>query len=139
MELSEIAKKLYLEGYNCCESILHSLRKNNVITIPDEVIRSATGFRAGVVGSGCICGVITAGIIAIGLRYGRIDKKENKEEVDRRVKLFYDKFREKFKSPCCRILTKNWKDNFNSHKRRNYCAEIVAQMITELQKILVDG
>lgn len=136
MELSEVAKKLYLEGYNCCESILHSLRENNVITVPDVVMRVATGFRAGIAGSGCICGVITGGTIAIGLKYGRIDKKESREEAERRTKIFYDKFREKFKSPCCRILTKNWKDNFNSQERKNYCAEIITQMITELQEIL---
>jgi len=136
MELSEIAQKLYLDGYNCCESVLHSLKENNVINVPDVVIRCSTGFRAGVAGSGCICGVITGGIIAIGLKYGRIDKKEDKEEVDRRAKIFYDKFREKFKSTCCRILTKDWKDNFKSQERKNYCAGIVAQMITELQELL---
>lgn len=36
MELSEIAKKLYLEGYNCCENVLHNLRENNVVAISDE-------------------------------------------------------------------------------------------------------
>lgn len=37
MLLQEIVKKLYLEGYNCTESILHSLKQVNVIPVPDEV------------------------------------------------------------------------------------------------------
>jgi len=136
MSLQETAKKLYLEGYNCTESILHSLKEENVINIPDEILRTGTGFRAGISGSGCICGVITGGVIAIGLKYGRIDKKESKEETEKRVKLFYNKFREKFKSPCCRILTKNWKNHFNSSERKNFCSEIVAHMIVVLEELL---
>lgn len=77
--LQETVKKLYLEGYDCTESILHSLKEENVINIPDEILRTVTGFRVGIAGSGCICGVVTGGVIAIGLKYVRINKKENKE------------------------------------------------------------
>lgn len=89
-----------------------------------------------VVGNGCICSVITGGTIVIGLKYGRIDKKEVIEEIDRKTKMFFEKFKEKFKSSCCRIINKRWKDNFISQKQKSFCAEIVKKMTQVLEGIL---
>lgn len=131
MTLPEVAKKLYLEGYNCCESVIYSLKECGIMDVSEEVLYSLKGFRAGIASSGCICGVITAATIAIGLKY----PKENKE-VERRTKMFYDKFKEKFRSSCCKVLTVSWKNNFTSNERKNFCAGIIMQMITELEKLL---
>ena len=132
MELSKSARDLYLQGYNCSESILHFLKQNNILNVSDEILSALTGFRAGIAGNGCICGVVTASVLAIGLKYGSIDKKE----VEKMTKIFYEKFKENYKSHCCRILTRKFKDNFNTKERREFCSEIVESMAKELVEIL---
>ena len=37
---------------------------------------------------------------------------------------------------CCRAITRKFKENFDSTERRQFCAEIVADMIEELAKFL---
>lgn len=133
MKIEQIAEKLYLEkGYNCTESILHSLNQANIISISDEILQIGTGFKSGIAGNGCVCGVISAGIISIGLCYGKINKKEVNEQCNK----FYKKFIEKYKITCCRVLTKQWKDDFSNSERKNFCAKIIQEMIIELEKIL---
>ncbi len=136
MQISEITKNLYLEGYNCTESILHGFKNNGLIDIPSDFLKIAAGFRAGIAGSGCVCGVLSAGTIVIGLKYGRKDRSESNKICDEKVKQFYEIFKKKYSSTCCRVITKKWRNNFNSEERRNYCAEIIKEMAEELEKLI---
>ncbi|MEK6646493.1 MAG: C-GCAxxG-C-C family protein [Candidatus Firestonebacteria bacterium] len=131
-----IARKLYLEGYSCTESMLHSFKNANVVEISDEVLKVGAGFRTGIVGSGCLCGVLTASVIIIGLKYGRKDKNENNKIADEKIKKFYEEFKNKYKATCCRVITKKWKENFSSQDRKNHCANIVSEMSVILEKLL---
>lgn len=136
MELSELAKKFYLEGYSCSESILHALKEAKVIDIPGEVLKAISGFRQGIGGRGCLCGVVAGSTIAVGLLYGRTSKQESEEIALKKSALIHDKFKEKFNSTCCRVLTRKWKDNFSSKERKEFCTSLVQWMITELKSIL---
>ncbi len=137
-DISEITKNLYLEGYNCTESILHGFKNTGLIDIPEEFLKIATGFRAGIAGSGCVCGVLSAGTMILGLKYGRKDKKESGKICDEKVKQFYDIFKNKYGSTCCKIITRKWKENFNSNERKIFCANIVSEMAKELEKIVLN-
>ncbi|MCS7152261.1 MAG: C-GCAxxG-C-C family protein [Endomicrobia bacterium] len=132
MNEEEFAKEFYLcRGYNCCESVLLSFKESNILSVPDEILCSFSGFFRGIIGSGCICGVVIAGCFLIGFKFGK-----DRQEVERRTKAFFDRFKGKFGSVCCRVLTKNYKENFYSKDRKNYCAEIISQMTLELKEIL---
>ncbi|MBI2128881.1 C-GCAxxG-C-C family protein [Candidatus Woesearchaeota archaeon] len=133
MSLAESAKKLYLEGYSCTEAVLHAMKQTGH-PVTDEVLRSATGFRAGIGGSGCICGAISGATMAIGLHYGRSEKSEDSKKANDLSKHIYDKFEEKYSVTCCNLLTADYK--FDSPERKNLCSEIVAYVAGELDKIL---
>ena len=133
MSLSKLARELYLEGYNCTEAILHAMKQTGH-PFSDEVLRSATGFRAGIGGSGCICGAISGATIAIGLYYGRLDKSEDSKKANDLCKHIYDKFKENYDVPCCNLLTADYK--FDSPERKTFCSNIVGYVAEELEGIL---
>ena len=69
----EIAKQAGLyakEGFLCSESVL--LAVSNFLKIKSELIpKIATGFGAGIGGRGEVCGAISGGVIALGIKFGR--------------------------------------------------------------------
>jgi len=50
-----------------------------------------------------MCGAFSGALMAVGLFLGRKPRAQSKE--------LYDRFRSRFGSPCCRVLTKKFKDN----------------------------
>lgn len=58
------------EGFLCSESVL--LAVSNFLKIKNELVpKIATGFGAGIGGRGEVCGAISGGIIALGIKFGR--------------------------------------------------------------------
>ena len=128
------AKKLYLEdGYSCSESILHALREAGV-PVPDSLLRSVTGLRAGIGGAGCVCGTLMAVVLMLGYLYGRTNNHEDEKKANQLSAQLHDKFKEKFKSTCCRVLTRKY--DFKSKERKEFCAGLVEFVISELIDIL---
>ncbi|MBI5400220.1 C_GCAxxG_C_C family protein [Candidatus Saganbacteria bacterium] len=128
--VANIARQLYLEeGYSCSTSLLLALKKAG-IDIPDSIILSVAGLRSGIGGAGCVCGALMASVLTVGYLYGKTDeKKASKLSAN-----LHNKFKEQFKSTCCRVLTRKYSD-FKSLERKEHCAGLVEFMILELQKI----
>jgi len=121
--LIETARKLYIEGgHSCSESVILAL-KNHGIDIPDAILKSVSGLRTGIGGRGCICGALMASVLVAGY----LDKADISADL-------HDKFKNQFKSTCCRVLTRKY--DFKSKERKVFCAGLVEFMICELQKIL---
>ena len=102
--LCEKAVKRFLEGYNCAQSVLltmfeHWNGKNELIP------RIATAFGGGIGRCGSVCGALTGGVMAIGVKYGT-----NEPMLDKRVKAyelayrFYKQFETQHESVLCREL-----------------------------------
>ena len=128
--LIEVARKLYLEeGYSCCESILHAL-KSSGFDVPEALIRSATGLRSGIGGSGCVCGVLMAAVLLVGYYYGRTNNKEDEKKANQLSAELHDLFKRSFNSACCRVLTRKY--DFKSRERKEFCAGIIEFFIPEL-------
>jgi C_GCAxxG_C_C family probable redox protein len=100
----EKAVKRFLEGYNCAQSVLltmfeHWDGKNELIP------RIATAFGGGIGRCGSVCGVLTGGVMALGIRYGT-----NEPSVEKRLKAyelahkFYKQFERQHGSVLCREL-----------------------------------
>ncbi len=79
MEKEEVMGKAVLyftTGFNCAEALLLALQEalneeeNNIIP------RIATPFGAGIGGRGSVCGALSGAIMAIGLKYGRMEPVE---------------------------------------------------------------
>ncbi|MBS7632270.1 C_GCAxxG_C_C family protein [Candidatus Bathyarchaeota archaeon] len=75
--LSEKAVNYFLEGYNCAQSVLMTMQE--YWGIRNELIpKIATAFGAGIGRCGSVCGALTAGVMAIGVKYGTEEPSSEK-------------------------------------------------------------
>jgi len=75
--LCEKAAKHFLQGYNCAQSVLltmfeHWKGKSELI------LRIATAFGGGIGRCGSICGALTGGVMALGIKYGTNEPSQEK-------------------------------------------------------------
>ncbi len=141
-QVRKTAEDYYRNGdYYCSEAIVKTIKDAFNLPISDDVVAAASGFPVGMGGSGCTCGAVAGGVMALGLFFGRTKPKDNK--VNHMMGLaseLHNDFKNNHKSLCCRVLTRGMK--LGSPKHMDQCisytgevAEQVARMITrELEK-----
>ncbi len=102
--LCKKAVSYFNEGYNCAQSVLlamseHWKCKNELVP------KIATGFGGGIGRCGSVCGALTGGVMAIGIKYGT-----NEPSTEKRLKSYeltqtlYERFEERHASVLCREL-----------------------------------
>lgn len=128
-KFSELAPKYFLEqGYSCSESIARAAV--DLGYADESFISIATSFSGGM-GSGCLCGAVAGAQMVFGLLHGK-----NKDNTARKLaKEFYQRFTEKHKVTCCKVLTKNF-DDFHSQERKNHCTNMVYDCSLILDEML---
>ena len=67
---AETASEKFLSGYNCAQSVLWTFAQRFSLD-PDTALKIACGFGAGMGRRQEVCGAVTGGIMALGLKYGR--------------------------------------------------------------------
>jgi C_GCAxxG_C_C family probable redox protein len=105
--------------------------------LPEDVVSLASAFAHGVGGSGCICGALVGGTMALGMFFGRSEAKED-DKIKKAKELsheLHDLFKKNHKVPCCRILTKNV--THGSPEQKQQCARIVGEVTEEAAKIII--
>ncbi|MBQ4646692.1 MAG: C_GCAxxG_C_C family protein [Candidatus Gastranaerophilales bacterium] len=129
MKFVDLAPKYFLnEGYSCSESFARAALEMGLID--EKFISIATSFSGGM-GSGCLCGAVAGAQMVIGLLHGKT--KDNSARA--LAKEFYQRFVEKHKVTCCKVLTKNF-DDFHSKERKEHCANMVYDCAKILDEIL---
>jgi C_GCAxxG_C_C family probable redox protein len=102
---SEQAVSTFEGGYNCAQSVFSAFCEE--LKIEDDLaLKVATGFGAGMGRKGEVCGAVTGGIMAIGVKYGRGEKDEPAvaNVAYARTVEFMDQFANKHGSCLCREL-----------------------------------
>jgi len=111
--------------------------------IQDSVIpKLATGFGGGIGRRGSLCGALTGSVMAIGMKMGRVDPKDQEtlSKVYEKCQQLWDQFEKEFGSVNCYSLIGYHLDNPEEIKQwlavggREKCAEIVektAQMLCD--------
>ena len=107
-EISQKALAYFRSGYNCAQSVLLTLSehidpegKNGLIP------KIATGFGGGIGRCGSVCGALTGGVMAVGIKYGT-----NEVGVEKRAKAYanaqalFRQFEKQHGSVMCRELFK---------------------------------
>ena len=70
-QLSQKAITYFQSGYNCAQSVLLTLSEYIDPDSKNELIpKIATGFGGGIGGCGSVCGALTGGVMAVGIKYG---------------------------------------------------------------------
>ncbi len=92
------AESLYRSGtYHCAEAVMECIRRNFAPDTPESVVGTVSGFGGGS-GSGCICGAVSGGTVAIGLVLN--DKKQT-TQLTRELHAW---FKGKYGTTCCKII-----------------------------------
>ena len=104
---SEIAVKLFNEGFNCAQAVLSSHSEDYGL---DTTLAKKIGcaFGGGLANNGEICGAVVGALILIGLKYGQyievdIDSKENTKKI---TNIYIQNFKKEYGTIICRELLK---------------------------------
>lgn len=112
------ARAHFTSGRNCAESVLSSLRDAGW----DVPVEAGAGLRQGLGGSGCVCGALMGGTIAISSALHAQDPNISPAESDEIVRRYRDTFVERWGSTCCRVLKRGQQEG--SDEWMAHCAEI---------------
>ncbi len=136
-KIKTTAEDYYRNGdFFCSEAIVRTIKDEFDLPISDDIVKMASGFPEGMGGSGCTCGAIVGGIMAIGLFFGRTQPKDKKvEKTMVLAKELHDIFRNRHKYLCCRILTKGM--TLGSPEHMKQCISFTGEVAEEAAKIIV--
>lgn len=100
-----VAEERFLAGYNCAQAVLYSLADELGID-RNTALKIACGFGAGIGRSQEVCGAVSGGVMALGLKYGRGEgeEKSRTEDTYRRTREFIAHFTRRHGSVQCRDL-----------------------------------
>lgn len=71
---ADVAVEKFLSGYNCAQSVLYAFGPDLGLDA-ERALKVATGFGGGMGGRGEVCGAVTGGILALGLKFGRGERE----------------------------------------------------------------
>ena len=124
-------------GYNCAESVLKTLIEELELDVPMETMKAASGFGGGIGGSGCACGALTGGVMAIGLVFGRTEAGDPKVHTARALSgQLHRIFLDKHGSSCCRVLTRSLEPG--TPERRQRCADLTGEMAYQAACLILE-
>lgn len=137
-KMRQKAESYYMAGdFYCSETVLKVIFENFETELSEDIVSLASAFPHGVGGSGCICGALVGGTMAIGMFFGRSVAKED-GKVKKAMELsneLHNLFKKKHRAACCRVLTKNIKHGSPEHIQQ--CARLAGEVTEETAKIII--
>ena len=115
--LAEKAENLYnSKQYLCSEAILITVAKGfGLPYTEDQLVAMSAGFPMGIGDSGCACGALTGGTVALGIVLGRKNPHGMRKRIRELSAKLHDDFKTRHRSTCCRVLTKHVAKNPDEH------------------------
>lgn len=134
------AENLFKSGtYFCSEAVLQTI--NELLGLPygADVVKLASGFPIGMGKSGCLCGAVSGGQMALGIVYGRVEGDPMQDKMFDISKNLHDYIKDEYNSTCCRVITKQWQgDNFKSPERKQHCFTITGKVARWVANELIE-
>ena len=131
------ACEYFNNGYSCSESMIKWAIDEGLVS--EELLPAATSFSGGM-GSGCLCGAVAGAQMIIGSQFGRENKYGNEMIARMKAKELIQRFMEKHKATCCRVLTRGME--MGSPERKAHCTNMVndcENLVKELLKSEISG
>lgn len=110
----------------CSESVVHTINQLLGLPLPHEITKLASGFPIGLGKSGCLCGAISGGVIALGIMYGRNHGEAMNEKIFLKSARLRDFIKDYYGSTCCRVLIRKY--DFISPERKKHCIQITGKV-----------
>ena len=105
----EIARDLFVQGYNCSQAVVGAFCDVTGYDL-DTALKVSASFGGGMGKMRSVCGAVTGMFIVAGILYGNTDPSENaKGEHYARVQELAKKFTEKYDTSVCLDLLKGLK------------------------------
>lgn len=125
MELAEVcqleAEVLYRSGkYHCAEAVLEAIRKHFSPQTPQSIVATVSGFGGGS-GSGCICGAVSGGTVALGLVL------QDKKVIAHLTRELHTWFKEKYGVTCCKTIC---------HTHKGACPMLTGEVTGKIAEML---
>ena len=137
----------FLAGYNCAQSVLYAFGPELGLE-GETALKVATGLGAGMARRGEVCGAVTGGNLALGLKYGRGSQQDRSatEQTYQKTLELMERFEQRHGSCLCRVLlqgcdlrTPEGQQYFKAHDLLHQtcvpCVQSVAEALTELLKV----
>lgn len=137
LEIRKIAEGYFERGeFFCSEAVVKTINDELGKPFSDEVTKLASGFPIGVGKSGCLCGAVSGGVMALGMVYGRCHGEAMHEDMFKHAADLHDRIKELYKSTCCRVMTRNFE--FQSPERKAHCIKITGEVTAYIAEKLID-
>jgi len=122
----------------CSEAVLTVLNQGLKGGLAPEIaVRITSGLPEGFGRSGCTCGALSAGVIALGLFMGRNGPGIlNNRTVYAASRELHERFKTKFGFTCCRALTKNIEPGTKHHFK--FCVRHAGEVSEQTARIILD-
>ena len=132
---TDLAVEKFLAGYNCAQSVLYAFCDDLGLD-KDTALKLACGFGAGMARKQEVCGAVTGGILAIGLKHGRGEGQDRvpTEETYQKVRELMSRFETAHESCICRAPNgqQHFKENDLLNKTCKGCVKSVVQTLEEI-------
>ena len=97
------AEALYRSGkYHCAEAVMEAIRRHFAPDMSESMVATVSGFGGGS-SSGCICGAVSGGTVALGLLL------QDKKGTAHLTKELHTWFKEKYAVTCCKTIRQTHK------------------------------
>ena len=134
------SRNLFLtRQFQCAQAVLCSLNEGLQGGLRRDIAaRLASGLAEGLGGSGCLCGALTGGVLAIGLFMGRDGRTLLKASGSSfSTALLHRQFADRFGSACCKVLSKKVKHGAKAHF--DQCAELTGAAAEIASRIILES
>lgn len=129
--MKDLAIKHFINGYSCSEAVVQSAVDKGYVK--EDTLGIATSFSGGM-GVRCLCGAAAGAQIVIGALYGKNNKDRDGKQARALAKEFSEKFMEKYKVNCCKVLSQGF--DTPSPERKQHCSSMVGDSCVILESIL---
>lgn len=138
--IQKSAEDNFRGGFYCCEALMQTIVDELDIDAPKEVIACSSGMAVGVGKSGCLCGALNGGVLALGMLFGRTEPTGPQDPRSVKCLQLANELHDWFKENngknaiCCRVLTKEFDKGRGEHKAQciyytGLCAYKTAEII----------
>lgn len=128
--MSEFSEKMgmaagnnFKSGYNCCEAIVETFRKEAGVNIDDNAFRLCSGFGGGIGHARDLCGAMAGCVMVISTLAGRNQPSDKPlAEIYPLTLEFHERFAKEFGSCACSDLMPY---EFNTREHLKNCLKLV--------------
>ncbi|BDM65980.1 hypothetical protein NFHSH190041_34320 [Shewanella sp. NFH-SH190041] len=133
------AEQLYADGkFLCSEAVFAVVNDHLGQPANPLMVKMASGFPVGVGMSGCICGALAGGVMALGLKYGREQEGEAlSDDIFPLSAELHDRFEHRNGSVCCKKLLQ--KVEFGSPEHIKQCIRFTGDIAADVVDLIENG